>query len=249
MPDTGSGGAGPAASLEGPLWRLQTTVDDHGSRADVPADIVATARFTKGRVSGSGGCNRYNGGYVRDGASLAIGPIASTMRACFDPAGTVEASFFEALSRVTAFTVADDRLELLDAVGAPVILLSLVAEATLVGTTWGATGVNNGRGGVVSLVAETELTARFADDGSLAGSSGCNRYRGSLTVDGSRIAIGPLATTRMACEEAVSAQEAMFLAALQRATVYRIDDDTLELRDDDGALQVSFRTTTQAAEV
>jgi heat shock protein HslJ len=37
------------------------------------------------------------------------------------------------------------------------------------------------------------------------------------------------------------AQEQQFLDAVGRVTRYVIDDDRLDLRDDQGALQVSFR--------
>jgi heat shock protein HslJ len=116
-----------------------------------------------------------------------------------------------------------------------------VVEPSLTGAEWSAAGVNNGKGGVASLVADTVITATFGEDGPLFGSGGCNRYRGQFTVDGARITIGPLATTRMACPGPVMEQEAQYLAALGRATTWRIDGDTLELRDADGALQVSFR--------
>ena len=41
----------------------------------------------------------------------------------------------------------------------------------------------------------------------------------------------------------VDEQEAQFLAAMQAATMYTIAGSRLELRDDGGALQVSFRAT------
>ena len=49
----------------------------------------------------------------------------------------------------------------------------------------------------------------------MGGSSGCNTYDGPYTTNGNIAAIGPLATTRMACAEDVMAQETAFLAALQ----------------------------------
>ena len=60
----------------------------------------------------------------------------------------------------------------------------------------------------------TELTAVFRLN-KVAGSSGCNTYQGPYTTNGSLAAIGPLATTRMACPDDVMTQETAFLAALQ----------------------------------
>lgn len=57
-----------------------------------------------GTVSGSGGCNRFTGGYsVTDGV-LQIGPLASTAMACETPAGVMEqeAAFVKALESATS---------------------------------------------------------------------------------------------------------------------------------------------------
>ncbi|WP_419912438.1 META domain-containing protein [Hoeflea sp.] len=58
---------------------------------------------------------------------------------------------------------------------------------------------------------------RFADDGAVSGSTGCNQFRTLGTFHGGVLWIdGPIATTRMACPDAaVTNQEKTVLAALQ----------------------------------
>jgi heat shock protein HslJ len=68
---------------------------------------------------------------------------------------------------------------------------------------WEVTGYNNGRQAVVSPQTGTRLTLMF-QDGLVSGSSGCNRFHGSFTVEENRLTIHPLtihplATTRKAC--------------------------------------------------
>jgi len=70
-----------------------------------------------GRVTGSGGCNRLAGRYEQKGDKLTFGPIAGTRMACADGM-QVEDALGSALSSTTAFRIAGDRLELLDAAGA-----------------------------------------------------------------------------------------------------------------------------------
>ncbi|GAB4369741.1 MAG: hypothetical protein Kow00121_09890 [Elainellaceae cyanobacterium] len=70
---------------------------------------------------------------------------------------------------------------------------------------------------------DTELTADFAD-GRITGSGGCNRFMGGYETQGEQLSIGPLASTFMACEEAVMNQETRYLSALQGAQRYEIDD-------------------------
>ncbi len=88
-----------------------------------------------------------------------------------------------------------------------------------------------------------EVTAVFAEDGNVAGSGGCNGYSATYTVDGSSIRVGPTAGTMMACEDDVNTQETVYYAALAAATTFGLRDGGLELRDDAGALQVSYRAT------
>lgn len=70
---------------------------------------------------------------------------------------------------------------------------------------------------------DTELTAEFSDD-RLSGSGGCNRFMGGYKTEGDQLSIDPLASTRMACEETVMAQETRYLTALQGAQRYEVDN-------------------------
>jgi heat shock protein HslJ len=111
---------------------------------------------------------------------------------------------------------------------------------TLSGTSWTATGVNNGKGAVESVAAGTTITASFGTDGQLSGSGGCNQYSATFTSADGTIVIGPIAGTRMACDPIVSDQETAYFAALDAAATYKVQGSTLELRDDSGALQVTY---------
>ena len=76
----------------------------------------------------------------------------------------------------------------------------------------------------------TELTAVFRLK-KVGGSSGCNTYDGPYTTNGSVAAIGPLATTRMACADDVMAQETAFLKALQGVGKIELRAQTVLLQD------------------
>jgi heat shock protein HslJ len=74
---------------------------------------VPSLRFQpEDRVAGSGGCNRFTGGYEVDGARLRIGPVASTRRACAHGMA-LEQRFFEALALVERFELGERTLTLL----------------------------------------------------------------------------------------------------------------------------------------
>ena len=85
------------------------------------------------------------------------------------------------------------------------------------------------------------LTATFAS-GQISGDSDCNRYSGPYEVDGTKIAIGPLASTLRACADpAVDEQEQQFLAALGLARTLSLDGGNLTLLRDDGGIAVTLQ--------
>jgi heat shock protein HslJ len=115
-------------------------------------------------------------------------------------------------------------------------------EAGLAGTTWEVTGYDDGSQAVTSVLAGTSITANFGENGTLTGNSGCNEYSGPFKVTGNQIGIGPLSSTRKACGDpaGVMEQEAQYLAALENAQVFIVEDNTLELRLVDGTVAAEF---------
>ena len=88
------------ADLQGVTWRLSRL----GRNERVPEGVKVTAVFGDGRVSGSGGCNRYSAAVVEtDSRGFSIGPAASTRMACPDPAGGVEDRYLSALQAANRF--------------------------------------------------------------------------------------------------------------------------------------------------
>lgn len=232
-----------APTLEGTNWQLTGYAGPQGNTVPVPELVAATAVFEGGTVSGNAGCNSYNGSYTLEGDTITVGGLALTKMACPDVQMALESAFTTMLGNVESWSIRADVLEL-QTEGGKVGLTFVAAEnPALTGTRWVATGINNGKGAVTSVVGGVEVTAVFAEDGNVAGSGGCNGYSASYTVDGSSITIGPTAGTMMACADDVNTQETAYYAALAAATTFGFRDGNLELRDDGGALQVSYRAT------
>ena len=80
-----------------------------------------------GRVSGTGGCNRYSGPVEVKGSSIHFGSLAATMMACSPAVMQQEERFFTALAAATQWKKTPERkLILSDAAGVPVLVLSLL---------------------------------------------------------------------------------------------------------------------------
>ncbi|MBP6468806.1 MAG: META domain-containing protein [Chloroflexi bacterium] len=118
---------------------------------------------------------------------------------------------------------------------------AVVSEASsLTGTLWRLQSYQG-----TAVTAGTEITAVFGEDGSLVGSSGCNNYNTSFTVDGSVLTINPImAATMMACEDTIMQQEMAYLAALPTATAWAVAADTLTLSDASGAALLVYTAVT-----
>jgi heat shock protein HslJ len=191
------------------------------------------------KAGGDAGCNTYSGKYTVTGSSLTFEQMMSTMMACEPLIMDQEQTYLKALGDTKSYESSADKLILKDASGKELAVFAPYQPSALTGE-WDALAINNGKEAVVSLQSGTTVTAIFGADGKLSGNAGCNTYNGTYTTDGDKITIGPLATTRMACEQAVMDQETAYLNALANASTYNLGKGTLELRDANGALQVDY---------
>jgi heat shock protein HslJ len=234
----GSGGTG--GTLEGRNWKL-TSYDFSGTDTAVPAGFAVDATFKDGKVAGFSGCNVYNAPATVDGAKLTVGRAATSARACEPTATTLEASYLANLGNAATFTATADKLTVYNKTGKLVLTYAAGAANPLEGE-WLVTGYNNGKGAVTGTITGTELTATFTPDGQVSGDAGCNTYNGPYKLEGTSLTVGPLATTRKACEPAIMDQETQFLAALQTPTTVEPSGATVTLRDANGATQVILGT-------
>ena len=239
-----SGDTGPA--LEDTLWKLSEYLSESGELQPVIPDTVIDAQFAAGKVSGSAGCNRYFGGYTSGPKNQLLfdGGMGATQMACVQPVAIQERRYLGLLSGVNSREIRGEQLLLLDKQGELVLKYRAETPLALENTSWQATGINNGRGGVVSSATTTRVIAMFTD-GKVSGSAGCNNYSASYEISDSLITIGPVMTSRRQCAEpeGIMAQEQEFLQALAAAAQYTLTADRLELRDGNGSLQVTFTSS------
>jgi heat shock protein HslJ len=229
-----AGGTG--GTIEGTNWQLKSYVES-GTSTDVPAGAVVDARFAAGKVAGSSGCNTYGGSAAVNGSTIEIGQLASTLMLCDGPGQAVETIYLTLLPTAKSFTATADALTLYDSTGKSILVYAAGSDNPLEGA-WNVTGYNNGNEAVTSPIVDTTLTATFTPDGQVAGSAGCNDYSGPYTLDGTSLTVGPLVSTKKACDQAIMDQETQFLTALQTPTTVEPSGATITLRAADDATQV-----------
>ncbi len=226
--------------LEGVLWKLESIAATNGLAPVLP-DSQATARFIAGQVGGNASCNTFFGTYQLDGSSLTIEMGGSTMMACEPPElMQQEIAYLTVLGQTASYEITGDQLVLKDASGNALLRYTAFISPPLVGTNWNVMTYNNGKGGLTTPLAGSEISLLLAEDGTVSGAAGCNRYSGGYQVDGNSITIGPLVTTRMMCNEpeGVMDQEFAFTNALQQAASFEILGAELTLLDAEGTTLV-----------
>lgn len=104
-------------ALAGSTWRPLAVADE-----DVPGSAGLFIRFeANGKLAGHGGCNAVFGRYRIDKATIAIGPLASTRKACPPAIMRREQGFVTALEGARLYLRDGDRLTLKDARGVTVL--------------------------------------------------------------------------------------------------------------------------------
>jgi heat shock protein HslJ len=100
----------------------------------------------------------------------------------------------------------------------------------LAGTSWILTS-RSSPGSVWVLLPETTISASFSAENQLSGTSGCNTYGSTYSVNGSSISIGVPVASNISCgdPEGVMQQEASYLAALAQMTSFQISGNQLTL--------------------
>jgi len=91
--------------------------------------------------------------------------------------------------------------------------------------------------GATSIDVDTPMFVRFEGGGNLVGAGGCNRFFGTYSYADGALTIGPLATTRMTCDEDVMSAERALLETLEGT--HRIERARFEMTirgDDDGTV-------------
>jgi heat shock protein HslJ len=114
------------------------------------------------------------------------------------------------------------------------------ATTELPGTSWTLVDLAG-----AEAVGDPAPSLAFTEEGTVTGTTGCNTFNGEVSIEGSSLTFGPLATTRMAClEEELAEQEQTFLLAMEAVTGYTIDSQGRLVLE--GETPLTFETAPEA---
>ena len=90
------------------------------------------------------------------------------------------------------------------------------------------------------VMADAPATLAFPEAGRVGGSGSCNRFFGSVSLDGERLRIDQIGSTKMACGPGAMNQEDRYLAALNKAQRLQRQGDSLTLHLANGEPPLHF---------
>lgn len=103
--------AEPDLTFDGTKWQLTTVVTGEAASHQAGFEKV-WMRVSGERVTGSTGCNEFQGVVARDSGKVTFGELATTRRACAGDAATVESLVLKGLKGEQAYTVDGSKLQL-----------------------------------------------------------------------------------------------------------------------------------------
>lgn len=94
-------------ALAGTEWVLAAWNRDEPVDSGLPE---ITLRYGNGGISGSAGCNQYQGSLTEEGDDVSVSPLTVTLRICPDPADAQEARFLQRMGTLSGYSFLAGRL-------------------------------------------------------------------------------------------------------------------------------------------
>lgn len=219
--------------LVGSSWDLVSVFGE-----SVISGTNVTLTFDEATFSGNAGCNTYNGGYSMSDNKIVISDqIITTMMACEEGVMQQETSYLAALPKVVAYQIDGTTLNLITELGN--IVFAAPQNASFEKNNWILQSIVISGTGMVSTMYDQSVTMIY-DNGNVSGQSACNTYFSTATVAGNVLTLGPVGSTKMACEPEKMQRESEFFNALAQVKGYKIDRNTLHLLDANNEIVIVF---------
>lgn len=196
------------AELEG-YWVLKNMNGQDAKSQFAGALPTLQFNFSEGTISGTGGCNRYNGAYTYKEGIFSAPNLAVTQMLCIEDNN--EGQFILELTNANnklsivngLLTVTHDGKVVLEFEKgqAPVEEAKKTLDSSTLSGEWRLKTID---GADVSTVFTGEnaqaptLSFNFTDN-KITGNGGCNQYNATFSLNNDQLVVGPLMSTKMAC--------------------------------------------------
>ena len=190
----------PAVLTAAPWSWQQTQMNDGALFRPAKPEQYQLRFLPEGTLAIQADCNRAQAQYRLEESRLQLELGPTTLMACSEE--SLGDRFLTQLGGASLVFVQDGQLFIDLKFDSGTMKFSPIEAGlgqALIDSRWRATGYNNGRGALVSLVEGTEISLHLGAEGQLAGFAGCNQYSAPFEIQGERISIGPARSTRKFC--------------------------------------------------
>lgn len=216
----------PVESIDGRTYLSTATAG-----FDLVENSTVRMTFADGRVTVQAGCNSIGGDITIDGATLVTSALSMTEMGCEAPLMEQDQLIAELLSSRPILRLEGEVLVVEGETSSITFLDREVADPDrpLEQTTWTLTGVITGDA-VSSAPADAVATLSISDGTALV-ATGCNTGSAPVTIEGDTLSFGPLAMTKMACDDARMQLESQIVTVLSGTPTWSIEAATLTIRN------------------
>ncbi len=223
MPPTSPSASSDLRDLLAGRTFLSTDVDGHTL---VEGTQIALS-FERTSINANAGCNGLGGTLSFEGDVAVVSDMLQTLMGCEAPLQEQDQWLTGLLASRPTLSLDGDVLTM---TGSDVTLTLLDREVAepdlaLVGTTWTLDTTIVGE--TASSVPANSAASITITDGTAAVHTGCNRGNAGTEISDGVITFGPMATTKMACEQALMDLESFVTRVLSGQVSYAIEADRL----------------------
>ena len=221
-------------------WQLVTIKEKNVGSITVDDNSKISISFTKNRVSGFSGVNRYSGSYSTNNDSISFSELSVSLMSGSRSAMDAEERFLRILRSTKKVRADKNTMTLENAKGDTLTFKNLKTSdkkeneilplnKEILNTEWKLVNMA-GR----NLGSYENITISFSEDG-VSGNSGVNTYFSSYVITNNNITIGVLSSTKMAGPDNLMKLERDFSTLIQNVRKIKLaDKNTLVLTTANG---------------
>lgn len=208
---------------------------------------LVSIEFRDGTLSASAGCNLLGGSYRIDGDILRIdGGLSMTEMGCEEALMDQDTRFADLLMAGPTVALDGDTL-VLTATDASITFLDREVadpDRPMESTVWTLITIIDGES-ASSTPMDATSTLTFvngidATDGTAVVATGCNTGSATVSLGEGTITFGPLALTKMACEQPLMDLESSVLSVLAGDVTFEIEARTLTITSSSGSAGLQY---------
>lgn len=229
---------------EGTWLVLSYDVLGDGLVEPLGGSTLTVSLLPQGRLEGETGCGTYIGGYTVDGGAIRLGVISKGPDPCGERRTDEAFAFTMALAAATNWVATTSGLDLLDDDGQVRVSMVRPGGGGLAGD-WVMQRYARADGTLREALEGSAVTITLAEDGQVAGSTGCRLFGGQYEAETDRIIIA-IDVVGLPCEGEERRQDRRIRTILDTAVRWRRDGAAIFLRDTAGDVLAELTPATPA---